>query len=251
MERTRALVLAAGKGTRMNSDKPKVLHEILGQPLIRYVIDALTMDEIERIAVIVSPENEVLIKQALGNRVDYIVQEEQLGTGHAVQCADEWLKDFDGSVVVAVGDAPLITKEIIRELIHRQQEEQASLCFLTTVFKEQPPPWGRVVRDEEGHVLRIVEEKEATLQEKKIKEVSSSHYCFDWDCLFRALHFIDNKNAQGEYYLPDVVEHIVNNGHRVTTVTVSDPMVTFGINTVQDLKIAEDYLKKIRKHRKK
>jgi len=118
----RALILAAGKGTRMKSDRPKVLHEILGKAIINYVVEALSAAPVERIGVVVSPENHLAIQKVFGASVDYIVQSEQLGTGHAVRMADDWLKDFNGSLVVVVGDAPFITTDIISRLIEEQQK---------------------------------------------------------------------------------------------------------------------------------
>ncbi len=238
----RALILAAGKGTRMQSDKPKVLHEILGKPIIRYVTEALSLPEVERIGVVVSPENHLTIETVLGASVDYIIQTEQLGTGHAVRAADDWLTGFNGSLVVVVGDAPFITRDIIKRLIAEQQKK--GVASLLTVRLDPPPPWGRIVRDSDGRVLRIVEEKDATAKEREITEVSSSHYCFDWDCLYRALHFVKTDNAQNEYYLPDVIEIMVENGESVFTVSTGDKLLPFGINSPEDLQFAESEMRK-------
>ncbi len=238
----RALILAAGKGTRMKSDKPKVLHEISGKPIIRYVTEALALPEIERVGVVVSPENHRAIKIALGASVDYIIQAEPLGTGHAVRAADDWLEGFNGSLVVVVGDAPFITKNTIKRLIAVQQKN--GVASLLTVRLDPPPPWGRIVRDSDGRVLRIVEEKDATEKERQITEVSSSHYCFDWDCLYRALHFVKTDNAQNEYYLPDVIEIMIENGESVFTVLSEDTLLPFGINAPEDLQFAESEMKK-------
>ena len=239
---TRALILAAGKGTRMKSDLPKVLHTIMDKPIINYVVKALSIARVERVGVVVSPENHVSIHNTLGNSVDYIVQDRQLGTGHAVLAADEWLKDFNGSLIVVVGDAPFITSDIIERLIEAQQKD--SVASLLTVTMDPPPPWGRIVRDSDGRVLRIVEEKDANARERQITEVSSSHYCFDWDCLYRALHFVKADNAQQEYYLPDVIEIMIENGESVTTVHTDDILLPFGINSPEDLQFAETEMKK-------
>ena len=236
--KTRALVLAAGKGTRMKSGKTKVLHEINGKSIVEYVVDALDMNEIERIGLVVSPENIDELKMHLGNRTDFIIQKEQLGTGHAVLSAEEWLTKFVGRLVVIVGDAPFLGKSTIRELLAEFVEKE-SACVLLSAIYDEPPPYGRVVRDTNGALVKIVEEKDASEDEKKIKEVSSSHYCFDKKKLFSALKQINNDNTQGEYYLPDVIEILIRNGERVEALTVPDPMITFGINSQEDLLIAE------------
>ena len=240
---TRALILAAGKGSRMKSSRSKVLHTILGKTLIEYVVEALEQISVERIGVVVSAQNMQPVQAVLKNRVDYIVQREQLGTGHAVLAASDWLHTFEGSLLVLVGDAPFISPGMLRQLVEAQQKDTNVASFLT-VEMSPPPPWGRVVRDSDGHVLRIVEEKDASPKERKITEVSSSHYCFYWDCLYRALHFVTAGNAQKEYYLPDVIEIMVNNGETVTTVPTDDELLPFGINTPSDLRFAESEMKK-------
>lgn len=239
--KVRALVLAAGKGTRMKSQLPKVLHKISGKPILEYVVQALEFEAVERIGVVVGPHNSEQVREVLKNRVDYIIQHQQLGTGHAVMEAAHWLSGFEGSLVIVVGDAPFISKDIIGQLIEKQQQDDKAACFLTTVFT-LPPPWGRVIRDSQNRVVRIVEEKDATEAEKKIKEVSSSHYCFSWPKLKQALGKIGNDNAQGEYYLPDVIEEMINEGWRMDTVTISDSLPSFGINTPQDLQFAEEQM---------
>jgi bifunctional UDP-N-acetylglucosamine pyrophosphorylase/glucosamine-1-phosphate N-acetyltransferase len=236
--KTRALILAAGKGKRMKSVKSKVLHEINGKLIIEYVVDALDIDEIERIGVIVSEKNIDEISRHLGNRTEFIIQTEQLGTGHAVLSAEDWLSGFVGRIVVVVGDAPFLKKEIIRDLL-TEFSYQESACVLLSAFYDEPPAYGRIVRDKNGAIIKIVEEKDASEDEKKIGEVSSSHYCFDKEKLFSALKQINNENVQGEYYLPDVIEIFIRNGEKVKALTVADPMITFGINSQEDLLMAE------------
>jgi len=240
----RALVLAAGKGTRMNSPKSKVLQTILGKTIIEYVVEALEKTGVAEIGVVVSPLNKDEISGVLGNRVTCIVQYQQLGTGHAVMSAAAWMKGFAGSLLVLVGDAPFIHPEILTRLISKQQSGDNAVCFLTTIFDE-PPPWGRVIRNDQGKIIRIVEEKEASEAEKKIKEVSSSHYCFDWFRLEETLRQIDNRNAQGEYYLPDVIEKMLDRGWAVGTETIRDTLPSFGINTLQDLQFAGQEMRRI------
>lgn len=235
---TRALILAAGKGKRMKSERSKVLHKISGKSLIEFVVDALDIDEIERTGVIVSEQNIDEIREVLGNRVDYIVQKKQLGTGHAVLSAENWLSGFEGKIVVVVGDAPFLEKETVRGLLN-QFEAKKYACLLLSAIYDKPPAYGRIVRNEKKDLIKIVEDRDASDEEKKIKEVSSSHYCFDKTKLFSALEQVKNENAQGEYYLPDVIEVFIQNGESVEALPVNNPLITFGINSQEDLLIAE------------
>jgi bifunctional UDP-N-acetylglucosamine pyrophosphorylase/glucosamine-1-phosphate N-acetyltransferase len=236
--KSRALILAAGKGKRMKSEKSKVLHEIAGKSLIEYVVDALDITEIGQTGVIVSEQNINEIRSVLGNRVEYIIQKEQLGTGHAVLSAANWLEGFDGRIVVVVGDTPFIDKQTIRDML-TEFEANNSTCVLLSAIYDKPPAYGRVVRNKNGIIIKVVEEKDASEEEKKIKEVSTSHYCFDALKLLSALRLIKNENAQGEYYLPDVIEIFIQKGENVQALPVSDPMITFGINSQEDLLMAE------------
>lgn len=238
---TRALILAAGQGTRMKSVLPKVLHLLNGKTIIEYVTEALEITEVEKIGIIVSDITEPGIEGTLENRADYIVQDKQLGTGHAVLSAKNWLKDFEGNLIVVVGDAPLITKELMRDLILKHEEKNAA-CTLLSAIWQYPPAYGRVVRSAEGKMLSIVEEKDATEEEKLIKEVSSSHYCFNSKKLFSALDKINNNNALGEYYLPDVIKILQDSGEIVEALQVNDPYLTYGINSQSDLKLASFYM---------
>lgn len=241
--------MAAGKGKRMNSERSKVVHEIAGKPLIEYVVDALNIDEITKTGVIASGKNINEIRNILGNRVEYIIQKEQLGTGHAVLSAENWLGNFEGRVVIVVGDAPFLDKETVRRLLtHFEMKKYA--CVLLSAIYDNPPAYGRVVRDENGNLVKIVEEKDASEQEKKINEVSSSHYCFDNKKLFSALKQVKNENEQKEYYLPDVIEILIKTGQLVEALPVQNPMITFGINSQEDLLKAEKLMNSIsQRHR--
>lgn len=241
-KKTRALILAAGKSTRMHSPINKVLHKILNKTIIEYVVESLEQEYIEKIGIVVGIHNLYQIRKVLKDRVDYIVQDPPLGTGHAVIESFHWLSTFKGSLVVVVGDAPFINKNIISRLVGKQQSANSAVCFLTTIT-DNPPPWGRVIRDSSNNVIRIVEENDATTDEKKIKEVSSSHYCFDWQSLRIALGQIGNKNIQKEYYLPDVINQFVKDENRVGTETIHNILTPFGINTPEDLKFAEEQMK--------
>ncbi len=244
---TNALVLAAGVGKRMDSPTSKVLHKIMDKTIIEYVVESLEQGCIDKIGIVVGPHNFNNIKLLLNNRVDYIIQEDQKGTGHAVLAAEQWLNQFSGSLVVVVGDAPFISKQIIRDLIDKQQVSNSAVCFLTTIF-ENPPPWGRVLRDKANNVIGIVEEIEASMVQKKIKEVSSSHYCFNWKKLIQSLRRVDNSNNLNEYYLPDVINKFSKTGHNIETITTRDTLLSFGINTQDDLKYAEEQMIKSKSH---
>jgi bifunctional UDP-N-acetylglucosamine pyrophosphorylase/glucosamine-1-phosphate N-acetyltransferase len=236
--KTRALILAAGKGKRMKSEKSKVLHQLRGKSLIEHVFNALNISEIEKIGVVVSDSNRVEIQKVLDNRVDYIIQKEQLGTGHAVLAAENWLSGFTGRIIIVVGDAPFLKKQTVRNLLYEFEQKNCACVFLSAVY-DQPPPYGRVIRNEKGSVIKIVEAKDATSEQIKIQEVSSSHYCFEKSKLFDALKQINNQNAQGEYYLPDVIRILINNNEIVEALPVKNSMITFGINSPEDLLNAE------------
>jgi len=235
----KALILAAGKGSRMNSTIPKVLLELNGKSLIKHVADALNIPEIEEIGVVVCKETETDIQNCLGNNAAYILQEEPQGTGHAVMCAGDWLSEFQSDLLVVVGDAPFITKKIIANLV-QNHHTQNNTCTMLSAIWETPPPYGRIVRNKEGKIIKIVEEKDATEAEMEIKELSSSHYCFHYPDLKKALKKIDNNNAQNEYYLPDVIEIFIDEGKKVEAITVDDPMFTFGINTKLELEMVQN-----------
>jgi bifunctional UDP-N-acetylglucosamine pyrophosphorylase/glucosamine-1-phosphate N-acetyltransferase len=245
--KTRALILAAGEGKRMDSPVNKVLHKILDKTIIEYVVESLEQKCIDRIGIVVGHHNHTKIKILLKNRVDYIIQDSQKGTGHAVLAAEQWLNQFSGSLMVVVGDAPFISKQIIRDLIDKQQIRNSAVFFLTTNF-ENPPPWGRVLRDKVKNVLGIVEDIDASIIQKQIKEVSSSHYCFNWERLIQSLHKIDNLNNLNEYYLPDVINQFSKTGHNIETITTRDTLLSFGINTKDDLKYAEEQMTKAKSH---
>jgi bifunctional UDP-N-acetylglucosamine pyrophosphorylase/glucosamine-1-phosphate N-acetyltransferase len=243
--KTRALILAAGKGKRMNSEKTKVLHDLNGKSLIEYVVNALDITKIERTGVIVSEQNIEEIRNVLGERVDYIIQKEQLGTGHAVLSAENWLEGFEGKILVVVGDAPFLNTYTVRNLLDEFDSKNYT-CLLLSAIYDNPPAYGRIVRNQDGSLVKIVEERDANDKEKSIKEVSSSHYCFDKSKLFDALRQIENENVQAEYYLPDVIEIFIQKGEKVEALPVSDPMITYGINSPEDLLRAERLILKKR-----
>ena len=226
--------MAAGKGTRMKSDLPKVLHKLTGKTLLSYVIDTARRIDPENIVVVVGHRHE-LVEEAFDNETDitFVTQSPQLGTGHAVMCAEEALQGFDGDVVVLSGDVPLLSHETLDRLLSRHRKESAVMTLLTAVLDE-PGAYGRVIR-KEGKVTATVEAKDATKEELDVSEINGGVYVFDVSFLFSALHAIDTNNAQGEYYLTDLVAEAVGRGLGVVGVAVGDPMEMTGINTVEEL----------------
>ena len=241
--KTAAVILAAGRGTRMKSDLNKVLLPVLGRPIIRYQIDALKEVKVESIIVVIGYQAD-RIKEELGREVEYVYQREQLGTGHALQQAEEKLKNFGENLdlIVMVGDNPYLKPQNIKRLIDDYRKSGADAAFISGVF-ESPPPYGRVIRDKQGKVKKIVEEPDASPEQLKIKEVNSSIYCFKASVVFPLLSEIKNDNVKKEYYLTDIIEILASRGFRVEALISSDQKVAKGINTLEELSAAEEELK--------
>ncbi|TNJ39098.1 UDP-N-acetylglucosamine pyrophosphorylase [Chlorobaculum thiosulfatiphilum] len=236
------VIMAAGKGTRMKSDLPKVLHEANGKPLVAYVIEKSRALDPGKIVLIVGHQAELVQAATADFPVDYALQEPQLGTGHAVMQSEPLLKDFEGEVVILSGDAPLFTERTLRELIDFHRSRQAVATVLTAEMAD-PTGYGRIIRNGGGEeVLKIVEQKDATEAEKAVSEINSGVYVFNAAELFSALHSITNKNAQGEYYLTDVFGICFGKGKKVCAFKVADPNEIRGINTPEQLREAEQLL---------
>jgi bifunctional UDP-N-acetylglucosamine pyrophosphorylase/glucosamine-1-phosphate N-acetyltransferase len=199
-----AVILAAGKGTRMKSKLPKVLHTLCGQSMLSWVINAVTAAGVEQTVVVVGHGAEQVAREVEG-RVRVALQAEQLGTAHALLQAGPHLKDFRGQLLVLCGDTPLIEADTLSLLVQNHRSSGAAATVLTTEM-EDPSGYGRVIRNDRGGVCKIVEHKDATPEEKKIREVNTGIYCFEVDGLFDALGRIAPVNTQGEYYLTDVIE---------------------------------------------
>jgi bifunctional UDP-N-acetylglucosamine pyrophosphorylase/glucosamine-1-phosphate N-acetyltransferase len=236
-----SVILAAGKSTRMKSDMNKVLLPILGKPMIRYQVEALRAAGIEKIFVIVGFQAEQ-VKAELAKEADYVLQAEQKGTGHALIQARKKLLSLGPQldVVVTVGDNPYLTPKILKELIRVHRESGAAATIVTAVFNS-PPPYGRVIRDARGRLLKVVEEFDATPEERLIKEVHVSIYCFRASVVLPLLDEIRNDNAKGEFYLTDIIGILVKHGHGAETLASDDPRVTLGINTPEEVAAAERY----------
>ena len=199
MTNTYAIVLAAGQGTRMKSDLYKVLHPVCGKPMVAHVIDNIIKLGAKRIVTIVGHGAEQ-VEQTLGGKSEYVLQEEQLGTAHAVGQAESALGNLEGTTIVVCGDTPLIRSETMEALIAHHNESGAKATILTA-HADDPTGYGRIVRGEDGQVLRNVEQKDATEEEQLVTEINTGTYCFDNKALFETLKKVTNDNAQGEYYL--------------------------------------------------
>jgi bifunctional UDP-N-acetylglucosamine pyrophosphorylase / glucosamine-1-phosphate N-acetyltransferase len=234
-------VLAAGKSTRMKAGTNKVLLPILGKPMIRYQVEALHAAGIERIFMIVGFQAEQ-VEAELGKEADYVLQAEQRGTGHALIQARKKLLSLGPNldVVVTVGDNPYITSGILKDLIGVHRRSEAAATIVTAVF-DTPPPYGRVIRDVQKRVVKVVEEFDATPEERLIKEVHVSIYCFKAAVVLPLLDEIKNDNTKKEYYLTDILGILTGHGHTVETLVSDDPRLTLGINTPEDLAEAEKY----------
>lgn len=228
MEGLAAVILAAGKGTRMKSRLPKVLHPVGGQPMVNHVMAACRTAGAQPVVLVIGHGAEQ-VQATLGPEQVYVEQKEQLGTGHAVMQAETVLRDFEGDILVVCGDTPLLRGETLAALAqyHRQQEAVATVLTMTLA---NPTGYGRIIRDEQGQVAAIVEEKDATPEQKDIREVNSGTYCFQAQALFAALQQITPNNAQGEYYLTDVLAIFRQQGQKVAAWQLSDDTEVMGIN---------------------
>jgi bifunctional UDP-N-acetylglucosamine pyrophosphorylase / glucosamine-1-phosphate N-acetyltransferase len=225
-----ALILAAGEGTRMKSDKPKVAHEVLGKPMVNWVVSAAREADCERVIVVTGHRAEI-VEGMLPEGVESVRQEQQFGTGHAVMSARETLRDFSGSLVVLSGDTPLLSTETINGLIAMREATGSALTLLTTSLPD-PTGYGRIVRDmKDGSVARIIEEKDCSAAERVIAEVNTGTYCFDAEVLFAHLDRLTTENAQGEYYLTDMVTVFNAEGLMVSASSTEDPLETIGVNS--------------------
>ncbi|MDF2684691.1 MAG: glmU, partial [Brevibacillus sp.] len=199
MSKIHAVVLAAGQGTRMKSKLYKVLHPVCGKPMVQHVVDTMASMQVEDIVVVVGHGADA-VRAKLGEGVAYALQEEQLGTAHAVQQAAPFLQDKEGTTFLLYGDVPLLSAETLSALLTYHEEQQAAATVLTAVLSD-PTGYGRIVRDEAGEVLRIVEHKDASSEERAIREINTGIYCYDNQKLWKALAQVKNDNVQGEYYV--------------------------------------------------
>jgi UDP-N-acetylglucosamine diphosphorylase/glucosamine-1-phosphate N-acetyltransferase len=231
------IILAAGKGKRMRSDLAKVLHPVCGVPMLTHSVAAARAAGARKIVVVIGHQAERIREIFSKDELIFAEQHDLLGTGHAVLQAREAFKDYKGSVVILCGDVPLIRPETVQALYDRHRSEGAAVTVLTTV-PAKPTGYGRVVKAKDGRVLKIVEDKDATSEEKQIREINTGIYCVESRFLFDAVSSLSNRNVQGEYNLTDIVEFASNNGRRVISVLAPDPEEVMGINTCEELEKA-------------
>lgn len=241
MEYIMALVLAAGEGKRMKSKTSKVCHKACGKALIEWVYDALCDSGINDITLVVGHKEEQ-VRECLKDKVKYAVQKEQLGTGHAVMQAQSFFSKKDGNIFILCGDAPLVTSETISNVLKFHKQNKNSVTVISADL-EDPSGYGRIVRNREGDVLKIVEHNDATFEEKNIKEINSGMYCFSIKCLEEALLELNKNNSQGEYYLTDTLEILIKKGKKVGAIKVADNTEILGINDRIQLNQATNILR--------
>lgn len=240
-----AIVLAAGKGTRMKSELPKVLFPVLGRPMIRWVIDALKSAGVTRLIVVVGYRSDLVQQELAGEAgVEFALQEQQLGTGHAVQQCVPLLAEGAGPILIVAGDSPLIQSDSVKDL-QSAFNHGSYACLLGTLLKENPTGLGRIVRSDQGAFQRIVEQKDATIEQQAIREVNMSTYLFDRESLLWALSRLKNENAQSEYYLTDCPELLLRDGRRVDALPALRPCEALSINTIDELGMVESKMKEM------
>ncbi|MFW6035376.1 MAG: bifunctional UDP-N-acetylglucosamine diphosphorylase/glucosamine-1-phosphate N-acetyltransferase GlmU [Halothermotrichaceae bacterium] len=236
------IILAAGQGTRMKSKKTKVLHEVGGKPMVQHVVDNVAGFS-DKTIVVIGHQSEIVKNKICGNNIEFVIQKEQLGTGHAVKQAAEFIDEHQGSVLVLCGDTPLLTTDSIKELVRIREKNKAGAAVMTAIF-ENPTGYGRIVKNEDRLVKEIVEEKDTDPSEKNIKEINSGVYCFDSKLLKEGLNDLDNNNAQQEYYLTDTISYINKRKKKVVPVIIENNQEIIGVNDRINLARAEKILRK-------
>ncbi len=242
MKPFKTIILAAGEGSRMKSKKPKVLHKIFNQPMIHHVIAAAKQCGCEKICVVVGHQAEQVKEAILQNDITFALQKQQLGTGHAVMQAMDFLEE-DKNLLILYGDTPLITAESLNELISFHESQNNDVSIVSAIV-EDPTGYGHIIRDGQGNFVKNVEHKDASQAEKAIKEINTGIYYFKGSALKKALAQLTNDNAQGEYYLPDTLSILLQSGYRVNALVTNDPSAYFGVNSPVQLAQATAILQK-------
>ncbi|MCA9199144.1 MAG: NTP transferase domain-containing protein [Planctomycetales bacterium] len=242
MTKSKAIILAAGKGTRMESDLPKVLVQAKGRALVEYVLDAVEAAGVDESIVVVGYKSD-LVRTSLAHRqnITFVEQTEQLGTGHAVQVCAAELDGFDGAVLVVTGDSPMTQSDSLKALLDLYNQSKPA-CVLGTLEKDDPTGMGRIVRDGQGNFMGIVEHKDASPQELEIREVNMSTYVFDCQPLLASLKQLKNNNKQGEFYITDCPGIMKQQGLNVQALPVLKPCEALSVNNLADLARVESEL---------
>ncbi len=242
-----AIILAAGKGKRMKSDLPKVLHQLDGRPMICHLLDTITSLEPYKIVVVVGFKGELVAEEIKNYKTEIVWQKELLGTGHAVMMAEDNFADYKGDILVAAGDAPFLSHDSIKKLFQIHTQNGASATCLSTSMKD-PTGYGRIIRQGDSDILTdIIEEKDADKKIKNIREINSGTFCFNSSDLFPSLKKLDNKNVQKEYYLTDSIKILRQAGKKCLVWEVADPFEVQGINSIEQLEALENMYQKRKK----
>ncbi len=237
--KTATIILAAGKGTRMRSDLPKVVFEIAGVPMINRVISTAREIESERIIVVIGYGREI-VKSVIepDERIFFAVQEPQNGTGHAIMVCREAMQGFNGIIFILYGDVPLLKASTLRKMYMIHQKEKAA-CTVLTAIPDDPLQYGRIIRDSVGGFEKIVEHKDANAQQKKINEINTGIYCFNSADLFQSVSLLKTNNSQGEYYLTDTLEILKKQGMHISTFILNNVLEASGVNSPEQLRELE------------
>ncbi len=238
MRQFKTIIMAAGKGTRMKSDLPKVIHKLNMKPMVQYVVDSANQAGSSKNYLVVGYKKEMVMNEISNSNCDFSIQEEQLGTGHAVMMAENQLHDYDGAVVILSGDVPLIKANTIEKMVDYYADCQGQ-AVVATIKLEDPKSYGRIVRNNRGQVVKIVEAKDASKDELNINEINTGIYVFDSKALFKALNAIEPNNKQKEYYLTDTVEILLKNKQSVYAYVIDNAVEVQGVNTIEELNSLE------------
>jgi len=249
MDTTQIIILAAGKGTRMGGDIPKALTQLGHQSMLEHVIDTVESLGMKYKPICVVGYKEDMLRETLGDRVHYVLQEEQKGTGHAVSCAVPLLDPSIEQILVLYADQPFVSEETIHNLIHQKQNSDSSLAIATAMiendelFKNQFYGFGRIIRDSHGHIKAIIESKDATNEQRNVREVNPAYFCCDIPWAIECLKTLKNNNVQGEYYLTDLVQIAFEESHYIDSIKINEKEA-LGANTPEQLAVLESYLEK-------
>lgn len=243
MEPLAVTILAAGLGKRMKSKKAKVLHTLLGKPIIQFSVELAKKLNPAKIVIVVGYQAEEVMAEVGRDGVNFVIQREQLGTGHAVMSTEESFKDHPGPILILSADVPLLKEETVKNLLGIHKEENSLLTIITTSM-DNPKGYGRILRNNHGQVIKIIEDEDAALEQKHIREVNSGIYHVEKDFLFHSLKKLGRNNFQGEYYLTDIVKMAIDMGGKVSAYFVKDFRQVMGINNRVELAQAQTILQK-------